>query len=175
MTVRVRPSHVKSASVDGDELSVTFDAGLDATSKPLGRAFTVTASKAGSSRSIAGTGAAVSISGRTVTATLSAAVAADERLTVRYDKPASGAVLKYRSGNELPGFPDRPAGNVRGDTTGPAFVSGQVNGATVIYTFDEALDETRRPVASHLRARRDIGGGVFRGMTWAAPGSWGAR
>ncbi|MDE0362801.1 MAG: SwmB domain-containing protein, partial [Rhodospirillaceae bacterium] len=142
VTVTVLPSRVKSAKVDGDELSVTFDTALDATSKPAGSAFTVTARKAGSSRTIAGTAASVAISGRTVTATLSAAVAADERLTVRYDKPASGAVLQDGGGNALPSFADRPAGNVGGDTTGPAFVSAQANGTQVTITFDEALDET---------------------------------
>ena len=158
MTVTVLPSRVKSASVDGDELSVTFDTTLDATSKPAGSAFTVTASKAGSSRSIAGTAASVAISGRTVTATLSAAVAAGERLTVRYDKPASGAVLKESGGNALASFPDRPAGNVGGDTTGPAFVSAQANGATVI------SPSTRRWTRRCRRLR-----GSFSGRSATAP------
>ena len=145
VTVTVLPSRVKSATVDGDELSVTFDAELDARSKPAGSAFTVTATKPGSSRTIRGTAASVAISGATVTATLSAAVAADERLTVRYDRPASGAVLEDSGGNALPSVPDRPAGNVAGDTTGPAFVSAQVNGTTATITFDEPLDESAVP------------------------------
>ena len=142
VTVTVLPSRVKSASVNGSTLSVTFDTALDATSKPLGSAFTVTARKAGASRTIAGTGASVSISGSTVTATLSAAVAADERLTVRYDRPASGAVLKDSGGGALPSFPDRPAGNVAGDSTGPGFASATANGNTLTITFDEALAES---------------------------------
>ena len=137
--------------MDGDELVVTFDTALDATSKPAGSAFTVTATKSGSSRTIAGTAASVAISGAAVTVTLSAAAAADERLTVRYDKPASGAVLKDSDGDALPSFPDRPAGNIAaGDTTGPRFVSAQANGNKVVYTFDEALEEGVTPEADRF-------------------------
>ena len=141
VTVTVLPSRVDSASVDGATLTVTFDTALKATSKPAGSAFTVTAVKAGSSRSIAGTAASVAIADRTVTATLSAAVVADERLTVRYDRPTSGAVLEDSAGAALPGFLDRPAANTS-DSTGPAFVSAVANGDTVVFTFDEALDAT---------------------------------
>ena len=45
MTVTVLPSRVKSAKVDGDKLSVTFDTALDTNSRPASSAFTVTASK----------------------------------------------------------------------------------------------------------------------------------
>ncbi len=147
VTVTVLPSRVKSATVDGTKLSVTFDTALDTNSKPAGSAFTVTASKSGSIRTIAGTGALVGISDKTVTATLSAAVAADERLTVRYDKPASGNVLKDSSNNELPSFADRPAGNA-GDTTPPSFVSASINGAKMTVVFNEALDESVLPPAA---------------------------
>ncbi len=155
-TVTVLPTRVRRATVDGDELVVTFDTALDATSKPAGSAFTVTATKSGSSRTIAGTAASVAISGATVTATLSAAAAADERLTVRYDKPASGAVLKDSGGDALPSIPDRPAGNISaGDTTGPRFVSAQANGNKVVYTFDEALEEGVTPEADRFFWRID--------------------
>ena len=138
VTVTVLPSRVESATVDGAELSVTFDTALDTNSRPASSAFTVTASKSGASRTIAGTGALVGISGAKVTATLSAPVAADERLTVRYDKPASGNVLKDSSNNELPSFADRPAGNA-GDMTPPTFVSASMNGTTLRVVFDETL------------------------------------
>ena len=138
VTVTVLPSRVKSAKVDGDKLSVTFDTALDTNSRPASSAFTVTASKSGSIRTIAGTGALVGISDKTVTATLSAAVAADERLTVRYDKPASGNVLKDSSNNELPSFADREAGNA-GDMTPPTFVSASMNGRTLTVVFNETL------------------------------------
>ena len=156
VTVTVLPTRVKRATVDGDELVVTFDTALDATSKPAGSAFTVTATKSGSSRTIAGTAASVAISGAAVTATLSAAAAADERLTVRYDKPASGAVLKDSGGDALPSFPARPAGNITaGDTTGPRFVSAQANGNKVVYTFDEVLEEGVTPEADRFLWRLD--------------------
>ena len=145
VTVTVLPSRVESATVDGAELSVTFDTALDTSSRPASSAFTVTASKSGASRTIAGTGALVGISNKTVTATLSAPVAADERLTVRYDKPASGNVLKDSSNTALPSFADREAGNAK-DNTAPRVVSATVNGATLTITFDEALDEDSVPV-----------------------------
>ena len=141
VTVTVLPSRVVSARVDGDELKVTFDAALDATSRPAGSAFTVTAVKPGSNRAIAGTAALVTISGSTVTAALSAAAAGDETLTVSYDKPDSGAVLQDSGGAALESFANRRAVNA-GDTTAPAFVSASINGTVLTVVFDEALDES---------------------------------
>ena len=143
VTVTVLPSRIASASVNGSALTVTFDMALG-TSRPAGSAFTVGATKTGSSRNIAGTSALVSISGRVVTATLSAAVAADERLTVRYDKPASGNVLKDTSGNALASVPARHAINAA-DTTRPRLSSAAANGAAFTAVFDEALDESVTP------------------------------
>ena len=153
VTVTVLPSRVKSAKVNGNKLSVTFDSTLDTNSRPAGSAFTVTASKSGSIRTIAGTGALVGISDKTVTATLSAAVAADERLTVRYDKPASGNVLKEAAApnTELPSFADREATNA-GDTTAPSPQSAVVRVdstiTSIIVDFGEALDEGSKPAGS---------------------------
>ncbi len=144
VTVTVLPSRIAGASVNGSALTVTFDMALDATSRPAGSAFTVAATKTGSSRNIAGTSALVSISGRVVTATLSAAVAADERLTVRYDKPASGNVLKDTSGNALASVAARQAINAA-ETTAPQLVSAVVNGTALTLTYDEALKESATP------------------------------
>ena len=57
--------------------------------------------------------------GNRVTATLTSAVAAGETLRVRYDKPASGAVLEDSSGDALPSVADRTADNGADDTTAP--------------------------------------------------------
>ena len=59
VTVTVLPSPVVSAKVDGDELSVTFDTALKTSARPASRAFTVTASRGGASRAIAGTSSLV--------------------------------------------------------------------------------------------------------------------
>ena len=143
VTVTVLPSRVVSATVDGNKLSVTFDTALDPNSRPASSAFEVTAVNSGPSRIIAGTHALVTISGSTVMATLSAAVTGDERVTVRYDKPATSP-LKDTSNNALASFADQAATNANlVDETGPAFVSATANGATVTITFDEALDESR--------------------------------
>ena len=143
VTVTVLPL-VTGASVSGTTLSVTFDSALKASAKPASSAFTVTATRGGASRAIAGTSSLVTISGQTVTATLSAAVAGDETLTVRYDKPASGAVLEDGTGTALPSFSSWPAGHA-GDTTPPRMESRSFNGRTLTLTFNEALDESSVP------------------------------
>ena len=159
VTVTVLPSRVVSARVDGDELKVTFDAALDATSRPAGSAFTVTAVKPGSNRAIAGTAALVTISGSTVTAALSAAADGDETLTVSYDKPDSGAVLQDSGGAALESFANRTAGNA-GDTTPPAFVSASINGTVLTVVFDEALDESVVPSEHQVGVIVDVGFGT---------------
>ena len=159
VTVTVLPSRVVSARVDGDELKVTFDAALDATSRPAGSAFTVTAVKPGSNRAIAGTAALVTISGSTVTAALSAAADGDETLTVSYDKPDSGAVLQDSGGAALESFANRTAVN-DGDTVAPTLVSAVVTGSTATLTYDEALDESAVPVAGTQVLFAGLEGGV---------------
>ena len=154
VTVTVVPL-VTGASVSGTTLSVTFDAALKTSAKPASSAFTVTATKGGASRAIAGTSSLVTFSGKTVTATLSAAVAGDETLRVRYDKPASGAVLEDGTGTALPSFSNWPAGNA-GDTTPPTVSSAAINGRTVTLTFNEALDESSVPTLVQFPA--SIGG-----------------
>ena len=148
-------SAIASATVDGTALTVVFDRELKTDSTPSGSAFTVTATKPGSSRIIAGTGAAVSISGKTVAAVLSAAVAPDEALKVRYDRPASGAVLQDTASPPaaLASVADRSAVNAAAlppDTGAPTFVSGTVDGATATLTFSEPLDENSVPFISTL-------------------------
>ena len=155
VTVTVLPSRVVSASVSGDVLTVTFDAALKTSARPASSAFTVTASKGGASRAIAGASSLVTISNKTVTAALSAAVAGDERLTVRYDKPASGAVLEDSTGTALPGFAGRAAGNT-GDTTPPTVESVRLNGAKATVIVSEALDESSTP--GDFQFKRGVGG-----------------
>ena len=107
-------------------------------SRPASSAFTVSASKPGSSRTIRGTAALVGISGKTVTATLSSAVTGDENLTVRYDKPASGAVLKDSSAVELSSFAGRPARNAN-ETTPPRLSYSRVDGNALEVFWNEVL------------------------------------
>ena len=154
VTVTVLPSRIASARVDGSTLTVTFDTALNTASRPQSSAFTVHARKTGSSREIAGTNALVSISGKTVTATLSEAVAADERLTVRYDKPASGAVLKdSASGIAVESMPAQHAANA-GDTTAPTLQSATIDdGLTLTLTYDELLKSGAVPVRGRYQIR----------------------
>ena len=154
VTVTVLPSQMLAARVNGAALTATFDSALDATSKPRSGAFTVTASKGGMDRTIGGASSLVSISGVKVTATLDAAVAADETLTVRYDRPASGAVLKYADATALPSVPDRPATNAgTTDTTRPTVSSATVNGTALKIVFSETLNPSAVPGRGRFTVR----------------------
>ena len=79
-------------------------------------------------------------------------------MTVAYTAPATGK-LQDADNAKLPvtGFGDtKTATNATpADTTGPAFVSAQANGNTVVYTFDEALDEGVTPEADRFLWRID--------------------
>ena len=156
VTVAVLPL-VTRASVSGTTLEVTFDSALKTSARPASSAFTVTATRGGASRAIAGTSSLVTVSGMTVTATLSAAVAGDETLTVRYDKPASGAVLEDGTGTALPSFAGWPAGNT-GDTTPPTVSGKAVNGTTMTVTFNEALLESSNGIPDANRFSVGVAG-----------------
>ena len=76
----------KSAAVNGSRLTLTFSAPMDGAWKPAASAFTVKVG--GSAVSLAGSNP-VSVSGRTVTLTLDAAVASGDAVMVSYAKPES--------------------------------------------------------------------------------------
>ncbi len=125
------------AAVDGSTLVITFDESLAAASGLTNSAFTV---KVGGSS--VGLDGSPSISGATVTLTLSAAVAPDDTVTVSYDKPTSGSnnTLADASGNEVASFSDQAVTNNTADTTAPALDGNPtVDGATLVLTFDESL------------------------------------
>ena len=93
---------VASATVNGTALTVTFGEDLDTGSVPAGSAFTATATVSGASRTLNGTGTA-SVSGRTVTMTLSGAAVHGETVTLAYAAPSSGALRDAR-GNAVADF-----------------------------------------------------------------------
>ena len=100
-----------SAAVNGAELTVSFNEALDATSAPAGSAFSVEVTQtSGSVRTIAGTSAAVSISGQEVTVTLASAVSSDNSATVSYTKPAQNPVRDVAA-NPVADFSDQRASN----------------------------------------------------------------
>ena len=96
-----KPS-VTSAAVDGTTLTITFSEALDTTA-PDRSAFTVTKGNPATSVNLTG---APSISGRTLTLTLSAAIGdTDTNFKVSYTKPSNNPVRDL-SGKEAVGFSD---------------------------------------------------------------------
>ena len=159
LATNVTPPAVSSASVNGSSLTITFDAGLDGTSVPAGSAFTVKATRGGTERDVAlaATGA-VSVSGATVALTLAETLLRVETVTVAYAAPATGAKLEdaERQTGPVADFPARAVTNATpADTAGPVIVSGSVNGVTVVYTFDELLDESVTPKPDRFQVVAD--------------------
>ena len=142
----VTPPAYSSASVDGDELAVTFDGALDESAVPAGSAFTVKATRSGTERDVdlAATNP-VSVSGSEVTLALAEAVLAIDTVTVAYEAPATGAKLQDEDNlnHPVPDFAAQTATNdTPADSTEPAFVSASMNGTTLTVVFDEPLDES---------------------------------
>ena len=112
---------LESAKADGTSLVLTYAEDLDTGSTPAASAYAVT---------VDGTAAApssVSVSGRTVTLTLAAAVTGGEAVTLEYS-PGSNPV-QDESGLDAPGFPNRTV-VVNNDATGTPTIGGvaQVGG-----------------------------------------------
>ena len=127
-----------SARVSGATLTLTWNEVLDPNSVPAASAFAVRV--AGSARTVSG----VAVRGRAVTLTLASAVTAAQTVTVGYTAPSSNPI-QDASGNDAAGFANRAVTNVTGDTTAPSLVSATVNGATLVLTYNEALDPNSVP------------------------------
>ena len=102
-----RLPYPKSATVDGDRLILTFSAPMDGNSRPATGAFTVNVN--GSEVSLAGSNP-MSVSDRTVTLTLAAAVAAGDTVTVSYAKPDSSPLQNVIC-EDAPSFTDQAVTN----------------------------------------------------------------
>ena len=96
---------VTDATVNGTSLVLTYSESLDAASKPNTGAYTVT---------VAGSPAAVSdvsISGATVTLTLTTAVTGGQTVTVSYTRPSTNPV-QNTSGDDAPSFSNQAVTNL---------------------------------------------------------------
>ena len=102
-----RLPYPKSATVNGNRLTLTFNAPMDGAPKPAASAFTVKVN--GSAVNLAGSNP-VAVSGREVTLTLAAAVVASDTVTVSYDKPDSSP-LRNIVCESAPSFTDQPVTN----------------------------------------------------------------
>ena len=125
-----------SATVGGNRLVLTYDEALDETSTPAPDDFSVTV--ADSARGITG----VSLDGSKVTLTLASAIAEGQAVSLSYTVPDTGAIRDVL-GNTAAGL---EAQEVTADATVPAFAEAAVDGARLVLTYDEALDETSTPV-----------------------------
>ena len=143
--MRTKPG-LAMASVNGTALTLTFDEDLAAAGSLANSAFGVKKTPdGGAEQTVALSGTAPVISGKTVTLTLGAAVVAGDTLVkVSYTKPSSGSANKLvdARGNEVADFTDSGVINVLGDSTAPELSGAAVlaaDGKTLTVTYNEAL------------------------------------
>ena len=112
----VAPS-LESATVNGNQLVMTFTEELETTATAPSSAFTVAVDH--DTANLA-TNNPVSVHGRTVTLTMAEAVSPGRTVTVSYATPNSGGRLQDRKGNHVASFADQSAANA---VPGPVTVS----------------------------------------------------
>ena len=128
-------------SADRTKVVITFTEGLAAAANLANGAFTVKRTPQGGTPTAATLTGSPSISGATVTLTLTTAIlATDTGVTVSYTKPASGTANKLAdvNGNEVADFTDETV--TVADTTAPQPQSASVKHAVITIVFDEPLD-----------------------------------
>ena len=135
------PPTLSSATVNGASLVLTYNEALDTGSTPAASAYTVTV--AGSQRTVS----SVAVSGSAVTLTLSSAVTDGQAVTVSYTVPNTNPV-QDTGGDDAAALSDQTVTNNTPDTTAPALTTATVNGASLVLTYDEALDTGSTPAAS---------------------------
>ena len=108
---------LSTAAVSGNTLVLTYDEALDGSSAPAASAYEVRAGPPGSLTTVALAATnPVSVSGRTVSLTLAAAVAPTDTVTLSYTAPGSGAKLQDELGNAAENLTGRAVTN---DTAKP--------------------------------------------------------
>ena len=161
-----------SGQVAGTELTLTFDSDLDASSAPSGSRFAVVAFPANTyasgdsvdpddpatwdnpARLIPGTGTAT-VSGKTATVTLAAAVAQDETAAAWYQRGNDAKPLRATSAGERVG---NLSSRVRVlDRTPPTVVDGVAAGTSLVLYFSEKLDTSSTPATSAFTVRSIAG------------------
>ena len=135
----VRPK-VDSASVAGQNLTVTWSEALDETSAPAGTGgFTV---QIGTDDGPAVT--AVAIDGATTELTLKAAIADGAlNVTLAYDPPSSGTKILDEAGNAAESFTFDV--DVKADTVKPEVTGAEIAGKVLTLRFNELLDGNSLP------------------------------
>ena len=121
---------VSDATVDGASLVITFDEDLAAAANLANSAFTVRKTSARGEETTVTLAGSPSISGATVTLTLTAAVVSSDAVTVSYAKPTSGMdnALEDAAGNRVARFTDQAVTNNTANNP-PTAADGRVSTA----------------------------------------------
>ncbi|MCW8177653.1 SwmB domain-containing protein, partial [Verminephrobacter aporrectodeae] len=132
------PPGLNTATVNGNQLVLTYAEAntLDEAALTGNAGFTVS-STAGAAITVSS--AVVNGAAKTVTLTLSRAVASNETVTVNYAKPANGHGVQDAAGNAAVDFNDRAVtNNTPADTTAPEISTTTVTGDQLVLTYTEA-------------------------------------
>ena len=140
------PPVMLRGQVEGRTLTMVFDRGLDAGSRPEGRRFRVYDSAKVFGNFVRGTGTA-KIRGATVTVTLAEDPGSAAGAWAFYEKGDEANPLRGAAGIEVEDIRLYRMRQIN-DTTPPTSGSGSVSGTDVTLYFDEALDESAIPAAS---------------------------
>ena len=163
------PLALDSAAVDGATLTLSYDVGIDASSRPAPNAFLVEVSLLERSVNL------LAVSGSTVVLTLESGVQAGQLVTVSYVPPSRG--VQSDAGIAAAGFDAFEAANTTA-ASAPSVVSAVVDGQFLVLAFDEDLDAGATPLGPRFAVRvnsmpRDVAGvEVYRdtvALTLAAP------
>ncbi|MCW8208622.1 hypothetical protein D8B24_16695 [Verminephrobacter aporrectodeae subsp. tuberculatae] len=144
------PPVINTTTVNGDQLVITYTEAntLDGTALAGNAGFAVNGA---TGTAITVSSARVNATAKTVTLTLSRAVAQGEAVSLSYTKPATGAVVQDAAGNDAADFSSRAVTNTTPatpaaptDTTPPEFSSATVRDNQLVISYTEAntLDAT---------------------------------
>ena len=129
-----------AATVKDDKIVLSYDQDLDAGSQPAATDFTVMV--AGEARMVS----SAVVSGSMVTLTLASAVMPGDAVMVSYT-PGTNPIQDM-AGDPAPAIADMAVMNKTIVETPPKFSGATVDGATLVLTYDEALDEESVPAPS---------------------------
>ena len=138
------PPELSSMSVNGPDLTMSYNEPLDHDSRPQPNAFTVTIN--GQPLTVP----ALSIAGSKVTLTLNPGVEHGDIVTLAYAVPAAGnaSPIQDLSGNPAATVEELPVENDTPDTTPPELSNASVNGYTLTLTYNEDLGTGSTPAGS---------------------------
>ncbi|MBK9205689.1 MAG: hypothetical protein IPL73_25330 [Candidatus Obscuribacter sp.] len=146
----VAPTLSGQATVNGNQLVLTYSEALDGTNVPAPAAFAVSVNGA------ANTVNTVAVSGSTVTLTLATAVVNGDTVTVSYTDPTGGddtLAIQDAAGNDAGNLVSQAVTNNTGavaDITAPTLVSASVVNNLLTLHYNEALDGTHQPSSSYF-------------------------